>query len=72
MESVLINDLEESFLAIVSRHNNGRWATNELEHSVFINNKYNFYSLDEDLQWSIRGYLKSLRFIYGEKQFGDL
>lgn len=68
----LERDLKNTFVYFVSSHGNGRWATNELEYKVFHDNYFNFYNLSEEFQWIVRMYIKALRFIYGEKQFGDL
>lgn len=70
MNNQIENKLSYHFTELIRKHDNGRWATNELEYLCFVKHKQDLENSGSE--WIVRNYILALREIYGEKQEGDL
>lgn len=58
--------LYNKFCELLMKHNNPKWAVDELDYLVFCKAKDDFWALNVQEQWEVRAYMKALRQLFGE------
>lgn len=65
--SYLERNLEAMFLGLLEKHGNPKWAREELDWIIFVEQGEHFERLDESDQWIVRNYLDGLKKVHGGK-----
>ena len=56
--------IREKYMEIVEKHGNGKWAFDELEWWLYVQNIDMYESFSEEEQWEINTYMQSFRSLY--------
>lgn len=65
--SYLERNLEAMFLGLLEKHGNPKWAREELDWIIFVEQGEIFENLSEHEQWIVRNYLDGLKKVHGGK-----
>lgn len=53
MEKFIYKQITDAFYRILEKHNNPRWATEELDYLIYSVNKHKVWELTEDEQYQV-------------------